>query len=258
MNNIDLNEVKNFLNKAVDKSGDIIRKHYRNLSEIEVKDDLSPVTVADREVERLLREMIKEAYPDHGIQGEEYGSEGANSDYKWLIDPIDGTASFMIGRPTFGTLVGLAHKGIPLAGVIDQPINKERWLAAKGQGATFNGSPIKVRDCGGLEEATVCTTGPNYFSEDELFKFSKVSLEARYTIYGGDCYQYGLLALGHIDLVVEAGLKPHDFFPFITIIREAGGIITDWQGRELNANSKGDIIAACSKKVHEQVVEILK
>ncbi len=258
MSDINLKEILSFVDKLVDKSEDIISKYYRNISIIESKQDASPVTAADREVEQEMRKMIKQSYPAHGIQGEEFGIENANADYRWIIDPIDGTASFMIGRPIFGTLLALMHNGDVLAGVINQPITKERWIGVKGKGTTLNGKKASVRKCGSLENAVVCTTGPNYFTENQLFAFSKVALEARYTVYGGDCYNYGLVASGCVDVVVESGLKQHDFLPLKVIIEEAGGIITDWQGKPITEESAGDIVVSGDEIVHRKVLEILK
>ncbi len=255
---IDKNTLLSFVNKLMDKSVDNIHKHFRNIDNIEAKNDLSPVTIADKETEKLLRKLISEQFPKHGIQGEEFGIENESAEYRWIIDPIDGTLSFMIGRPTFGTLLALTHNQQAILGVINQPISLERWLAYKGNGATLNGKKITTRKCDGLENATLCTTGPNYFSTDKLNIFNKIAAKARYTVYGGDCYSYGLLAAGHVDLVIESGLKQHDFLPLKTIIEEAGGIITDWQGRELDFESDGDVVASGDKKVHSQVLAMLK
>ncbi|MCE3232521.1 MAG: Inositol monophosphatase family protein [Rickettsiaceae bacterium] len=250
-------ELLAFANNLVDNSSDIIRKHFRNIDNITSKGDLTPVTIADQETEKAIRTLIQAKYPDHGIQGEEFGIENEKAEYRWIIDPIDGTTSFMIGRPTFGTLLALMQNNEAVLGVIDQPISGERWLAYKGNGATFNGNKISTRKCASLSDAVLCTTGPNYFSAQKLKLFNQVAEKARFNVYGGDCYSYGLLAAGHVDIVVESGLKQHDFFPLKTIIEEAGGIITDWQGKPLDINSNGDIVASGDKRVHGEVIKIL-
>jgi inositol-phosphate phosphatase/L-galactose 1-phosphate phosphatase/histidinol-phosphatase len=246
-----------FANNLVDNSGDIIRKHFRNIDNIIAKGDMSPVTIADQETEQVLRELIRKKFPEHGIQGEEFGIENESAEYRWIIDPIDGTTSFMIGRPTFGTLIALTQNGKAVLGVIDQPIAGERWLAYNGLGATLNNKKIRTRKCEKISDAVLCTTGPNYFSSDKLKLFNQTSEKARYTIYGGDCYSYGLLAAGHVDLVIESGLKQHDFMPLKTIIEEAGGIITDWQGNEIGMDSSGDVLVAGDARVHKEVLKLL-
>ncbi|MDA0781082.1 MAG: histidinol-phosphatase [Rickettsiales bacterium] len=257
MDGLNIIEIKKFVDKVVDKSEDIICKHYRNLNNIETKDDESPVTIADREAETSIREFINKEYPEHGIIGEEFGEENINARYKWIIDPIDGTLSFMIGRPIFGTLLALLDNGKPILSVINQPITKERWLAVQGEGCKLNGKNAQVKNCGSLSQATIATTGPNYFTKDGLEKFNRLSKSAKHTIYGGDCYLYALVASGFLDLAIDSCLKPHDFMPLIPIVKEAGGIITDWTGNELNEKSDGNVIAAGSKTAHEQAIKIL-
>jgi histidinol phosphatase-like enzyme (inositol monophosphatase family) len=258
MTQLDKNTLLEFVNNLMDKSVDNIHKHFRNIDNIDSKSDMTPVTIADKETEQLLRKLISEKFPEHGIQGEEFGIENESAPYRWVIDPIDGTLSFMIGRPTFGTLLALVHNNETILGVINQPISGERWLAYKGNGATLNGKKITTRKCSALKNATLCTTGPNYFSSKKLNIFNKIAEKVRYTVYGGDCYSYGLLAAGHVDLVIESGLKAHDFLPLKTIIEEAGGIITDWNGHELGFESDGDVVAAGDKKVHGQILAMLK
>jgi histidinol phosphatase-like enzyme (inositol monophosphatase family) len=250
-------EIEEFVNKLVDNSGSIIRKHFRNLDKIETKSDKSAVTIADREAEKIIRDLIKQQYPSHGILGEEFGEENPTARYKWIIDPIDGTLSFMTGRPIFGTLIGLLDNGKPIASVINQPINNEKWLAVQGHGCTFNGKKTKVRACGSLSNATIATTAPNYFTPEGLQKFNHLTEKVKHTIYGGDCYMYAQVASGWLDMAVDSCLKPHDFLPLIPIIKEAGGIITDWHGNELNEKSNGDVIASGDKKAHAEALAIL-
>lgn len=251
-------EIEEFVDKLADKSGDIIRKHFRNLDKIETKSDKSAVTIADREAETIIRDLIKQEYPEHGILGEEFGEENPSARYKWIIDPIDGTLSFMTGRPIFGTLIGLLDNGKPIASVINQPINNERWLAIEGHGCKFNGKKNTVRHCGNLSNATIATTAPNYYTKEGLQKFNHLTQKVEHTIYGGDCYMYAQVASGWIDIAIDSGLKTHDFLPLIPIIKESGGIITDWQGNELNEKSNGDVIAAGDKKAHAEALEIVR
>lgn len=255
MNN---NDVIEFLNKSVDKSGDIIRKYFRNLDNIDLKDDQSPVTIADREAEKALRDWIKAQFPEHGIYGEEFGRENESAEYQWIIDPIDGTSSFMIGRPIFGTLLGLLQNGAPIAGVIDQPITNDRWIATKGEGAYFNGKKTSVRKCDSIKSAIIATTSPDYFGDNSKKMLFNIAKQSKHMIYGGDCYSYALIASGTLDAVIDADMQPYDYLPLVTIVQGSGGIITDWQGRELNGKSNGNVIAAGDSRVHREILEKLK
>ncbi len=254
-------ELTQFAHKLADKSGEVIRKYYRNFGSIEAKGDLSPVTIADQEAEKAIRFLIKQHYCDHGIQGEEFGLENENSKLRWVIDPIDGTSSFMIGRPIFGTLIALSYEGRPIIGLIDQPITGERWIGYEKENQTkqsfLNGKSINTRSCEKLANAVIATSGPNYFSKDKLSKFNEIAGKALYKIYGGDCYNYALLAMGTVDVVVESGLKPHDFMALSAVVEGAGGMATDWQGKPLDINSNGDVLCSGDKKVHEEVLKML-
>lgn len=247
-----------FANSLADKSGEILRRYYRNFGKVITKEDQSPVTIADQETESALRKLIEAKYPEHGIIGEEHGRIREHAEYVWVIDPIDGTASFVIGRPIFGTLIALLHNGEPVLGLMDQPITKERWVAAKGAGCLFSGSSAHVRSCDILKKAVLCTTGPQYFNEGEEKQFDKIAAHAKQVVYGGDCYNYALLASGHVDAVVEAGLKLHDFAALKVLVEEAGGVITDWHGKTLNAESDGSVIACGSKTVHGEILALLQ
>jgi inositol-phosphate phosphatase/L-galactose 1-phosphate phosphatase/histidinol-phosphatase len=226
---------------------------YRSFGAVQVKDDKSPVTQADQAVERQLRTCIEQYFPDHGIIGEEFDAVRPNSPYQWFIDPIDGTLSFMAGRPTFGTLLALTYEGEALFGMIYQPITKDCWVATKA-GATHNGVPIRTRVCEALSQAIICTTGPHYFSQSEKTSFDKIATQAQYQLYGGDCYNYGLLASGYVDVVMEAGLKPHDYMAMIALIEQAGGVITDWQGNPLTPHSNGTVLACGDEALHRKIL----
>jgi inositol-phosphate phosphatase / L-galactose 1-phosphate phosphatase / histidinol-phosphatase len=205
-----------------------------------------------------MRQMIAARFPDHGIIGEEYGREREDADYVWVLDPIDGTKSFISGVPLFGTLIALAHRGKPVLGIIDQPISRERWVGAEGRATTHNGQPIKCRACPGIAAATVFATSPDMFPGADADAFARVSRAAKLTRYGADCYAYGLVALGFVDVVIEASLKPYDFSAMLPIIEGAGGIATDWQGAPLGLSSDGRVLIAGDKRTHSEALQLLR
>lgn len=248
-----------FAESLADASGAIIRKYFRMHVHTDTKSDASPVTIADQEAEAAIRELIETHYPEHGIIGEEYGIVREDAPYVWVIDPIDGTKSFMIGRPIFGTLISLLHHDNPVLGMIDQPINGERWVGIKGHGAALNGQAIaSCASTKTLAEATICTTARELFNDKEGAAFDRVLRAVKYPNYGGDCYNYALLAMGLVDIVIESGLKPHDFCALSTVITEAGGICTDWEGRHITRHSDGKVVACGNKELHDQVLALLQ
>lgn len=249
-----LPEFVSFANELADIAGTIIRPLFRTPVTIDTKADESPVTIADRHAETAMRNAIMKRYPDHGIWGEEFGQHNMDAKYCWVLDPVDGTKSFISGITTFGTLISLTRLGVPVLGVIDQPILKERWVGQES-GTTLNGLAVKARDCGSMDKATFSTTSPYLFSGHERV-CEALRTKAAYTVFGYDCYAYAQLASGHIDLVVECGLKPHDFCAIRPVIEGAGGIMTDWEGNPLTLASDGKVIAAGSKKVHEMALGI--
>ena len=247
-----------FAHRLADVAAMVVRRYYRVAVSVESKLDASPVTIADREAERAMRDLIQARYPDHGIEGEEFGAEGEGAEFVWHLDPIDGTKSFITGRPLFGTLVGLSRAGRPVLGIIDQCILGERWVGLAGESSSWNGAPIRVRPCSGLELAVLYATSPLMFAAgSERAAFERVQSAVRYPLFGGDCYAYGLLAMGFADLVVEADLDAHDFMALVPVIEGAGGVMTDWQGRPLNAASDGRVVAAGDPRVHERVLKLL-
>lgn len=245
--------------RLAEAAGAAIRPYWRAEFHLEDKTDASPVTAADRAAEAAMRQILSAERPGDGIIGEEYGNERPTASRQWVLDPIDGTTSFVAGRPIFGTLIALMQDGWPLLGVIDQPIARERWVGATGQPTTFNGEPAKARLCRELSEALLATTSPHLFSahEGEHFLGLAAKVAQRRIIYGGDCYNYGLLASGHVDLVVEAGLKLHDFAALVPVVEGAGGMMTDWSGDPLNADSDGRVIALGDPARLEDVLEAL-
>jgi histidinol phosphatase-like enzyme (inositol monophosphatase family) len=233
-----------FANTLADASGAIIRRYFRRGVAIDDKPDQSPVTIADREAERELRRLIEAQFPDDGILGEEFGVTRADAKRIWVLDPIDGTKSFISGVPLFGTLIALTEGGRPIMGVIDQPISRERWIGASGHASTLNGAPIRVRACAALSAATLFATSPDLFHDAEIEGFHRLRSAVKLARYGADCYAYGLLAAGFIDLVVEASLKPWDYCAMVPVIEGAGGLVTDWEGAPLGLRSGSRIVAA--------------
>lgn len=248
---------RDFALRLADAAGAVVRKYYRAALTVESKADASPVTIADREAEQALRAMIRATYPDHGIEGEEFPPERLDAELVWRLDPIDGTKSFVVGRPLFGTLIGLTRAGRPILGVIDQCILRERWVGVAGEPSTWNGQPIRVRACSELEQSILSVTSPQMFSVAERAALARVERAVRFPIYGGDCYGYGLLAMGSVDLVVEADLDVHDFMALVPVIEGAGGVVTDWRGRALTPASDGRIVAAGDRRLHERALKLL-
>ncbi|MBD19613.1 MAG: histidinol-phosphatase [Rhodospirillaceae bacterium] len=246
-----------FANKLADASGVILRDYFRKPISVTQKLDQTPVSIADQEVEKRIRQLISETYPDHGVWGEEQGVDKQDAEFLWVIDPIDGTKSYLAGRPIFGTLISLVCHGKPILGIIDQPILNERWQGMSGFKTRFNNTEVSTRNCSNIENATLSATSPDMFNQKEKLNFLELSGNVSMTIYGGDCYSYGLLANGLIDLIVEADLKPYDFCALVPIIMGAGGSITDWQGNELNIRSDGRIIAAGNSELIPQVKAVL-
>ena len=256
-----LDELNRFIGLAetcADAAGKVLAHYFRKPLDVATKDDASPVTVADRDAEIAMRALIEDAFPDHGIIGEELDRRNAHARFTWVLDPIDGTKSFITGKPTFGTLVALAVDGVPVLGVIEQPIIHERWIGATGKAASFNGGPCRTRPCAGLADAVMYTTSPYLFPAGDADGFHRLRAKVRHALYGGDCYSYGLLAAGHADVVVESGLKPYDYAALAPVVAGAGGVITDWEGRPLTLASDGRVIAAGDARVHEAALKVLQ
>ncbi|MEO0907011.1 MAG: inositol monophosphatase family protein [Pseudomonadota bacterium] len=234
-------------NRLADEAGSVIRPLFRGDWTAETKEDNSAVTEADRGAEAVMRKILEDERCDDGIIGEEYGRTNEGAGRQWVLDPIDGTQSFVAGRPIFGTLIALMQDGWPVLGIIDQPILGERWVGRIGEGTTFNGKPIKTRPCPAVEGMSLATTSPHCFDADESDAWLNLVVNAYpkrpYPVYGGDCYNYGLLASGHLDCVMEAGLKLHDYAALVPVVEGAGGVMSDWQGNPLDAESDGTVIA---------------
>ncbi|GFP85901.1 bifunctional phosphatase impl2 chloroplastic [Phtheirospermum japonicum] len=212
-------------NMLADAAGDVIRQYFRKSFDIIDKEDLSPVTIADRAAEESMIKIIQEHFSSHAIYGEENGwmCKEDFADFVWVLDPIDGTKSFITGKPLFGTLIALLYKGKPILGIIDQPILRERWIGISGRRSTLNGQKISVRNCSQISKAYMYTTSPHFFTGDAEVAFARVRSKVKVPLYGCDCYAYALLSSGFVDLVIESGLKPYDFLALIPVIEGAGG-----------------------------------
>ncbi|MFM6951281.1 MAG: histidinol-phosphatase [Novosphingobium sp.] len=245
--------------RLADAARAAVLPHYRSGLTSERKADASPVTLADRAAEEAMRRIIKAECPRDAIHGEEFGTENGPSGRTWVLDPIDGTASFLIGRPIFGTLIALVVEGWPVLGVIDQPVLDERWIGATGQPTLLNGQPVRTRPCRELSDATLATTGPHYFDDHdgEHFMGLAAKTDHRRMVMGGDCYNYALLASGHVDIVCEANLKLHDYAALVPVVEGAGGTMCDWNGEPLHAGSSGHVLALGDPARLDDVVEAL-
>ncbi len=250
-------EYLNFANLLADESENIIFNYFRKKIDIKDKEDNSPVTIADQKVELRIRELINSKFPSHGILGEEYESFKIDSEFVWVIDPIDGTRSFIAGHKDFGTLIALLYKNKPVIGIINCPAHKERWVGIENQQTTLNNKLISTSSIKNIEESYMFTSGI-YFDEPILRNgFEKIKNKSRYYRLGGDCYMYGMLASGLIDVVIEDTLKPHDYMALINVIEGAGGKVSDKFGNDININSDGSLVASCNKSIHKDLISII-
>jgi len=259
MDDRDLRDALAFALELADVARDLTLAGFGGRLAVELKDDRTPVTEIDVAAERAIRAAIAERSPDDGVLGEEGGSTPSVNGRTWVLDPIDGTVSFIAGRPIFGTLIALLVDGWPVLGVIDQPILGERWIGASGRETTFNGRQARTRPCRELSDAMLATTGPQYFDDHqgEHFMALAARTDHKRMMMGGDCYNYGLLASGHIDLVCEAGLKLHDWAALVPVVEGAGGTMCDWNGEPLNIDSDGHVLAIGDPARLEDVVEAM-
>ena len=241
--------------RLADAAGAAIRPRFRAELGVETKADQSPVTLADREAEAAMRRLLLAEAPRDGVVGEEEGERAGTSGRRWVLDPIDGTRSFVAGRPIFGTLIALLEADWPVLGIIDQPILGERWVGAVGQPTLFNGREARTRPCRALDQAILASTGPQYLPGHAGEHFSHLAAHCRDTVWGGDCYNYALLASGHVDLVIETGLKLYDFAALVPVVEGAGGRMCDWAGDPLHAGSDGGVVALGDPARMEEVLE---
>jgi myo-inositol-1(or 4)-monophosphatase len=250
-----------FAHRLADAAGTVIRPHFRRRLEIidKGKSAFDPVTAADRDAEAAMRALIRAERPGDGILGEEHGLEEGTTLFRWVLDPIDGTRAFITGRPTWGTLIALENKGKRILGIIDQPVLNECFIGVRGR-AEFS-SPLgkaamECRPCALLADAVVSTTHPwAYFTPAERRAFEAVCTRARMSSFGGDCYAYALLAMGHLDVIIEATLAPWDVAALVPIVENAGGVLTDWSGGPVPQG--GRIVASGDARVHAEVLDLL-
>ncbi len=245
---------------ALDQAGAAIRRHFRVGLSADLKSDDSPVTVADREAESILREVLARHFPDHGLLGEELPPTGADARHVWLIDPIDGTRAFITGRPSFCTLLGLLEDGVPVLGLIDQPVTGERWVGGRDLPTRFAGplgGRVGPRRVTALAEAELSATSPAMFSGAAAERFGRLSAACRRLYWGGDAYGYGLLALGQIDIIAECQMKPWDWAALVPVVQAAGGVITDWSGAPLRLGGDGSVLAAANPALHAAALDRL-
>ena len=254
-------ELEDFALELGHTAGGIARAYFRKDFSIQNKDaaGFDPVTSADRAIESVLRKMIRERYPDHGIVAEEEGSDRPDSRFTWFIDPIDGTRSFMMGSPLWGTLVGLTERGKPIFGLLSQPFLEEVFFGAPSGSWLITAAGrqrLRSRPTVELAQATLACTHPDMFQGSDRDRFNALAARCLMHRYGGDCYNYAMLAAGFIDLVVEAGLKPFDIVPVIPILEGAGCVVTDWQGRAPLAG--GAVVAAGTAELHGRALALLQ
>jgi myo-inositol-1(or 4)-monophosphatase len=245
---------------ALDAAGAAIKPYFRAGIVAEQKLDESPVTIADRTAEEIIRAALTAQFPYHGLLGEEFPSQNVDARYVWVIDPIDGTRAFITGRPSFCTLLALLEDGEPILGLIDQPITGERWSGGRDTHAIFRGplgGKIGTRPVTALAEAELSSTAPEMFAGDGLQRFTRLKSQCRRVYWGGDAYAYGLLAIGQVDVVAESGLKPWDWAALAPVIQAAGGVVTDWSGQKLRLGSDGTILAAANASLHAAALAAL-
>jgi len=245
--------------QAVDAAREITLRYFRQPLDIVQKSDRTPVTIADKQTEELIRKIIGEAFPEHGFYGEETGQTNIDQPWTWVVDPIDGTSSFSTGKPTFGTLVALCYKGKPQLGIIDHAALDDRWIGIKGKQTTYNGSPVKSNsEKTTLAEAAAYTTTPLMFDAETQPRYQALADQCQFTVFGADCMGYGLVASGFAELVIEADLKPYDFMALVPVVEGAGGVISDWQGNAITLDTADQILASANPSLHQVALAAIK
>jgi len=252
-----MDEFISFANILADESAKVIMEYFRQTLTIENKDDDTPVTIADKKSELKIRELINKAYPSHGILAEEFDDTNLDSEYIWVIDPIDGTRSFIAGHKDFGTLIALLYKKKPVLGIINCPAHSERWIGIENQITTLNGKKIKTSQKKSIEDCYTITTG--LYLEDEIFRnaFENIIKKSKDYILRGDCYMYGMLSSGLVDIVFEDTLKAHDYMALVPVIQGAGGVISDKFNNPITLDSDGSVLATANSLIHKQAINII-
>lgn len=243
--------------KTVDEASDTAMSYFRQLLEVETKGDESPVTVADKNVEAQIRKSLAAAYPDFGILGEEFGSENLDAETYWVVDPIDGTRSFISGMPLFGMLLGLIDQGKPVLGIVGMPALDEVYIGQAGVGASMNGMPIAASSQTDLNAATLFINETETMVSQYPDVFAKLLKAGKTRRMSYDCYPHALVAAGHIDAVVDCNLQPYDYLPIVALIEAAGGLMTDWRGNPLTLHSDGRVLTAATPELLAQLIEIV-
>ncbi|HEV7959462.1 MAG TPA: histidinol-phosphatase [Rhizomicrobium sp.] len=248
--------------RLADSSGQVIRPLFRQRIDVlhkQGRHDFDPVTEADRGAERAIRELLARERPDDGVLGEEFSERKGTSGYRWVLDPVDGTRAFITGRHEWGSLIALEQDGAPILGILDQPVLGERFIGVNGVSHLIQAgqaSVLKARACASLSEAVLCATDPGtYFSREQLSAFSRVERLVKMARYGGDCYLFAALALGFVDVVIEAGFHEWDIAALIPLVEGAGGIVTNWQGG--SARDGKTILASGDARVHQEAMTLL-
>ena len=249
-----MNDLKSFCRKLSDESGKIIKQYFRTEINVERKKDESPVTIADKKSEEIMRELIMKEFPDHGIIGEEFGKHNEDAEYKWILDPIDGTKSFITGTVTFGTLIALTQNNKPILGVINQPILNE-FLIGDNDTAELNGKKVTMRECDNISQATLLASDHYMVGSFQNFeKFENLAKQVKLYRNWGDCFSYYLLSTGFADIMVDPIMNIWDLAALIPVVKGAGGEISDWHG---NDAATGTSTIAANKKLHSAVVKML-
>jgi histidinol-phosphatase len=243
--------------RLADAAGEIIRPLFRQPLDIISKDDMSPVTIADRNAEQVMRDIIEAEFPEHGIYGEEHGQVRTDAEYVWVLDPIDGTHSFISGLPTFAILIGLTRNGVPVMGVMDQPISNERWVGANGK-TEFNGKQITTsQQVTEIAKSSLFSWGIELLDSDRGEDYRRLCDQVARKRFGYDSYAYGTLAHGFVDVVADFEMKPFDYCALVPIVENAGGTITDWDGNALTLTNPGYVLAAANKELHSEALSLL-
>lgn len=268
-----------------DASAELLARYFSTTLNVETKADASPVSIADREAEKIMRELIAATFPEHSIYGEEYGVELAGSSqlqrppsptlprkgggsseasspargervspsYTWILDPIDGTRAFLAGKKEWGTLIALCENGVPILGVLNQPITGERWVGVRGQPTLYNGAPCRTRTTSSLAAAEISTTSAAFFTPEQTAQCVALAKACKHTVTDGDCYAYGLLARGLRDIVIDVGLKPYDILALVPIVQGAGGCIRHFNGEEMTLENYANVIATGCETLQKNV-----
>jgi myo-inositol-1(or 4)-monophosphatase len=250
----ELSEFKNFSRILTHASSEIIKTYFRTKLTVDSKSDNSPVTIADKKAEEVMRELISKHFPDHAIIGEEFGQTNQDAEYTWILDPIDGTKSFICGAFSFGTLIGLLKNGQPILGVYNHPILND-FLIGDNLITEINGSKTVIRNCNDLGKAVLLTTDHlNIKKYQNIEKFNSLIQKVKLYRNWGDCYGYYLLVTGYADVMIDPIMSSWDLLPLIPIIQGAGGTITDYQG---NDPVKGKSAVASSPDIHSEIISLL-